>query len=99
MKEIEKKLFLTFFEEDVLFPVKCVIGSGELSRSGDHSKIQLGSVITSCDTNGDLEVDIDLEPVFTYGEKMLVSKTHLGKEYQKLWCLSHPSVQREQAKY
>ena len=46
----------------------------------------------------DLEVDIDLVPVFTYEEMMLVPKTHPGEEYQKVWRLSFPSVEREQLK-
>lgn len=71
--------------------------------TGDHPKVQLVSIFTSCHTklkvSNDLEVDIDLVPVFTYGEEILDPETHPGEGYQKLWRLFYPSVEREQLKY
>ena len=61
-----------------------MIGSIELSGQGGHSKIQLGFIFTSCHTDSDPEVDIDLVPIFTDGVEMLVPKTHPGKECQKV---------------
>ena len=48
--------------------------------------------------DNDLEVDIDLVPVFTIGEEMLVAKTYRFEEYQKVWRLSYPSVERDHLK-
>ena len=118
MKENEKKLFLTFFE-DVLLPVKVrdwfrrVVYKAV--RYYEHHQFYLWQnevTIQRCNWGqyspaatlkikvaNDLEVDIDLVPVFTYGEEMLVPKTHPGKKYQKVWRLSYPAVEREQLKY
>ena len=48
--------------------------------------------------DNDLEVDIDLVPVFTNGEEMLVAKTYRCEQYQKVWRLSYPSVERDHLK-
>ena len=51
--------------------------------------------------DNDLEVDIDLVPVFVNEEnedEMLVSKTYRHEDYQKVWRLSYPSVERNQLK-
>ena len=42
----------------------------------------------------DLEVEIDLVPVFPHGEEMLVPKNYPGDEYQKVWRLSYPSLEK-----
>ena len=42
----------------------------------------------------DLEVEIDLVPAFPHGEEMLVPKTYPGDEYQKVWRLSYPSLEK-----
>ena len=51
--------------------------------------------------DNDLEVDIDLVPVFVNEEsedEILVSKTYRHEDYQKVWRLSYPSVERNQLK-
>ena len=119
MKVNERKLFLTFFEEDVLLPVKVrdwfrrVVDKAVKYYEGypfylwqDEVTIQRynwrpysPAATLKIKVADDLEVDIDLVPVFTCGEEMLVPKTHPGKEYQKVWRLSYPAMEREQLKY
>ena len=119
MKENEKKLFLTFFEEDVLLPVKVrdwfrrvvdkavryyeqhpfYLWQDEVTIQRYNWRLYSPAVTLKIKVGNDLEVDIDLVPVFTCGEEMLVPKTHRGKEYQKVWRLSYPAVERELLKY
>ena len=118
MKENEKKLFLTFFE-DVLLPVKVrdwfrrvvdkavkyyepypfYLWQDEVTIQRYNWRQYSPAATLKIKVANDLKVDIDLVPVFTYGEDMLVPKTHPGKEYQKVWRLSYPAVEREQLKY
>ena len=118
MKENEKKLFLTFFE-DVLLPVKVpdwfrrvvdkavkyyepypfYLWQDEVTIQRYNWRQYSPAATLKVKVANDLKVDIDLVPVFTYGEDMLVPKTHPGKEYQKVWRLSYPAVEREQLKY
>ena len=118
MKENEKKLFLTFFE-DVLLPVKVpdwfrrvvdkavkyyepypfYLWQDEVTIQRYNWCQYSPAATLKVKVANDLKVDIDLVPVFTYGEDMLVPKTHPGKEYQKVWRLSYPAVEREQLKY
>ena len=43
----------------------------------------------------DLEIDIDLVPVFPHGKATLVPKTYRGEEYQKVWRLSYPLLETD----
>ena len=45
-------------------------------------------------TDNDLEVDIDLVPVLKFGKKMLVPKSYEGEQFQKVWRLSYPLIEK-----
>ena len=97
----QERLFLAVFDENLLLPVR-VRNWFRTVVDKAVSYFELHPLYHKCSpaatikvkVDQDLEVEIDLVPVFPHGEEMLVPKTYPGDEYQKVWRLSYPSLEK-----
>ena len=111
LTEDQERLFLAFFEENVLLPLKVrdwfrtVVDKAvryyedrpfypltiQWNKRGKYSP----AATLKIKVDYDLEIDIDLVPVFSHGKETLVPKTYPSEEYQKVWRLSYPSLEKD----